>query len=79
MLSELRCISPYLVRKWENTDQSNYEYGHFSRSVIQQDFQAIQTKTAGLIYTEDQPTSLYIVIKEVKKMIMKRTNERITN
>ena len=22
-------ISPYSVRTWENTDQINYEYGHF--------------------------------------------------
>ena len=25
-------ISPYSVRMWENTDQENSEYGHFSRS-----------------------------------------------
>ena len=24
---------PYSVRMWENTDQKNSEYGHFSRSV----------------------------------------------
>ena len=23
---------PYSVRMWENTDQKNFEYGHFSRS-----------------------------------------------
>ena len=26
------CISPYLVRMWENTDQNNSEYGGFLRS-----------------------------------------------
>ena len=26
-------ISPHLVEMRENTDQKNYEYGHFSRSV----------------------------------------------
>ena len=26
------CISPYLVRMRENTDQNNSEYGHYSRS-----------------------------------------------
>ena len=30
---EIRGISPYSVRIWENTDQKNSEYGHFSRSV----------------------------------------------
>ena len=25
-------ISPYLVQMWENKDQNNSEYGHFSRS-----------------------------------------------
>ena len=25
-------ISPYSVGMWENTDQKNSEYGHFSRS-----------------------------------------------
>ena len=25
-------IAPYSVRMRENTDQNNYEYGHFSRS-----------------------------------------------
>ena len=29
---EIRIISPYSVRIWENVDQNNYEYGHFSRS-----------------------------------------------
>ena len=29
---EARSISPYSVRMWENTDQNNSEYGHFSRS-----------------------------------------------
>ena len=29
---ETRSISPYSVRMWENTDQNNSEYGHFSRS-----------------------------------------------
>ena len=28
-----RSISPYSVRMWENTDQNNSEYEHFSRSV----------------------------------------------
>ena len=31
---EIRSISSYLVRKWENADQKNSEYGHFSRSGI---------------------------------------------
>ena len=26
---EIRSISPYSVRMWENTDQKNSEYGHF--------------------------------------------------
>ena len=26
-------ISPYLVQMRENTDQKNYNYGHFSRNV----------------------------------------------
>ena len=29
---EIRSISPYSVCVWENTDQKNFEYGHFSRS-----------------------------------------------
>ena len=32
---EIRSISPYSVRMWENTDQNNSEYGYFSRSVCQ--------------------------------------------
>ena len=24
---------PYSIQMWENTDQKNYEYGHFSRNV----------------------------------------------
>ena len=31
---EIRIISPYSVRMWENTDQKNSEYGDFSRSAI---------------------------------------------
>ena len=27
-------ISPYSVRMWENTDQNNSEYGHFTRIVV---------------------------------------------
>ena len=34
MWSILR-ISPYSVRMWENADQKNFEYGHFSRSYNQ--------------------------------------------
>ena len=30
---EIWSTSPYSVRMWENTDQENSEYGHFSRSV----------------------------------------------
>ena len=30
--SDIRSISPYSGRMWENTDQNNSEYGHFSRS-----------------------------------------------
>ena len=30
---EIRSISPYSVQIWENADQNNSEYGHFSRSV----------------------------------------------
>ena len=30
---EIRSISPYSVRMWENADQNNSEYGHFLRSV----------------------------------------------
>ena len=30
---EIRSISPYSVSMWENTDQNNSEYGHFSRSL----------------------------------------------
>ena len=30
---EIRSMSPYSVRMWENTDQKNSEYGHFSLSV----------------------------------------------
>ena len=29
---EIRSISPYSVRMWENTDQNNTKYGHFSGS-----------------------------------------------
>ena len=29
---EMWSISPYLVQMWENTDQSNPEYGHILRS-----------------------------------------------
>ena len=32
---EIRSISPYSVRMWENADQNNSEYGHFSRSAGQ--------------------------------------------
>ena len=31
---EIRSISTYLVRMWENMDQNNSEYGLFSRSDI---------------------------------------------
>ena len=31
---EIWSISPYSVRKRENADQNNAEYGHFSRSKI---------------------------------------------
>ena len=39
----VRSISPYSVRMRENTDQSNTEYGHFSRSagsdmIVMKDF-----------------------------------------
>ena len=27
------CISPHSVRMWENTDQKNSQYEHFTRSV----------------------------------------------
>ena len=27
-------ISPYSARMWENADQNNTEYGHFSRSAL---------------------------------------------
>ena len=30
--SDIRCISPYSVRMWENTDQKNSKQGHFLRS-----------------------------------------------
>ena len=30
---EIRIIFPYSIQMRENTDQKNYEYGHFSRSV----------------------------------------------
>ena len=30
---EIGSISPYSVQIWENADQNNSEYGHFSRSV----------------------------------------------
>ena len=30
---EIRSMSPYSVRMWENNDQKNSEYGHFSLSV----------------------------------------------
>ena len=30
--TDILCISPYSVRMQENTDQNNFEYGHFSRS-----------------------------------------------
>ena len=33
VFSRIRTISPYSVRMWENTDQKNSEYEHFSRSV----------------------------------------------
>ena len=29
---EIRSISPYSARMWENTDQNNSKYGHFSSS-----------------------------------------------
>ena len=31
---EIRSISPYSARMWENTDQNNSQYGHFLRSVF---------------------------------------------
>ena len=31
---EIRSISPYSLRMWENTDQKNSEYGHFLRSGV---------------------------------------------
>ena len=31
---EIRSISSYSVRMWENKDQNNSEYGHFSRIEI---------------------------------------------
>ena len=30
---EQTLVNTYSVRKWENTDQKNSEYGHFSCSV----------------------------------------------
>ena len=30
---KLRSISPYPVRTWENAEQKNFVFGHFSRSV----------------------------------------------
>ena len=30
---KIHSISPYSVQMWENTDQKNYEYGHFSRKM----------------------------------------------
>ena len=33
---EILRISLYSVRMWENTDQKKFEYGHFSRSAINQ-------------------------------------------
>ena len=36
-------ISPYSVRIWENMDQKNSEYEHFSRSAVQIDFILIGT------------------------------------
>ena len=30
---EILCISPYLVRMRENTEQKNFKYGHLSRNV----------------------------------------------
>ena len=30
---EIRSVSPYSVRMWENADQNNSKYGHFSGSV----------------------------------------------
>ena len=31
-IGEIQSISPYSVRMWENADQNNSEYGHFSSS-----------------------------------------------
>ena len=31
---EIPSISPYSAQMWENADQNDSEYGHFSRSVI---------------------------------------------
>ena len=33
--SMLLRISPHSVRMRENTDQNNFDYGHFSRSVLE--------------------------------------------
>ena len=30
---EIQSIFPHLIRMWENTDQKNSQFGHFSRSV----------------------------------------------
>ena len=38
---EIRIISPYSVQMRKNTDQKNFEYGHFSRSEIYSGFSNI--------------------------------------
>ena len=37
---KIRSISPYLVRMRENTDQKNFDYGHFSHNGDLQTFLA---------------------------------------
>ena len=38
---EIHHISTYSVRMWENTDQNNSEYGHFSRSAFCQNSEQV--------------------------------------
>ena len=50
---EIFRISPYSVRMWENPDQQNSEYRHFSRSVLLKLSHA-QDQTCGVLQKDYQ-------------------------
>ena len=52
---EILCISPYLVRMRENTDQNNSEYGHFLRSANEKNFNNYNANINGNVYKKLSP------------------------